>query len=257
MSITDSLYIGISGLTAHGDAISVVGDNIANASTIGFKRERATFSDMLGGALGGQRLGGGVTLSGTQTMFDQGAIQQTGNPLDLAIQGGGMFMVKGNADGQQGTYYTRAGQFHLDNQGYVVNPAGLRLQGYTIDAAGARATSPSDLQIGGRQSPPVATATAKLTLNLDASSVPPPAWNPANPTGTSNYATSMTVYDSLGTAHHAQVYFRSQGGGAWEWHAMVDGGELTGGTAGTPTEIANGTQPLPFQSSLRCRGPAH
>jgi flagellar hook protein FlgE len=88
MSITNSLYIGISGLQAHGDAISVVGDNIANTSTIGFKRARASFNDMLGGELNGQRLGGGVRVSGTQTMWDQGSIQNTGNPLDLAIRGG-------------------------------------------------------------------------------------------------------------------------------------------------------------------------
>src|SRR4051812_1242299 len=103
MSITNSLYIGISGLQAHGDAISVVGDNIANASTIGFKRSRASFADMLGGELGDQRLGGGVHLGGTQTMWDQGSISQTSNPLDLAIRGGGMFMVKGDHGGQTGT----------------------------------------------------------------------------------------------------------------------------------------------------------
>jgi flagellar hook protein FlgE len=72
MSITNSLYIGISGLQAHGDAIGVVGDNIANTSTVGYKRNRAEFSDMLGGQLDGQRLRG-VRLAGTQTMWDQGA----------------------------------------------------------------------------------------------------------------------------------------------------------------------------------------
>src|SRR4051812_47360057 len=96
MTITNSLYIGISGLQAHGEAISVVGDNIANVSTVGYKRNRASFSDMLGGEIDSQRLGGGVRLAGTQTMWEQGAVTQTGNPLDLAIRGGGLFMVKGN-----------------------------------------------------------------------------------------------------------------------------------------------------------------
>jgi flagellar hook protein FlgE len=68
----------------------------------------------------------------------------------------------------------------------------------------------------------------------------PAAFDPASPNSTSSYATSTTAFDSLGTAHHAEIYFRNQGGGAWEWHAMVDGGELVGGTAGTPTEIASG-----------------
>src|SRR5436190_5733055 len=164
MSITNSLYIGISGLQAHGDAISVVGDNIANASTVGYKRDRASFSDMLGGELDAQRLGSGVRLSGTQTMWDQGTVTQTGNPLDLAIRGGGLFMVKGSHGGQTGQYYTRDGRFHLDAQGFVVNPQGLRLKGFAIDAAGTRALSAGDLPLGARQSPPVATATAAMSL---------------------------------------------------------------------------------------------
>lgn len=241
MSITNSLYIGISGLQAHGEAIGVVGDNIANASTVGYKRNRAEFSDVLGGQLDSQRLGGGVRLSGTQTMWDQGAVTQTGNPLDLAIRGGGMFVVKGNHGGQTAQYYTRDGRFHLDNQGFVVNQQGLKLQGFTIDPTGTRALAPSDLPLGARESPPAATTTANMTLNLDANAVTPPAWDPLNPNTTSNYATSATVYDSLGAAHHVEVFFRSQGAGAWEYHAMVDGGDLAGGVKGTLTEIGTGT----------------
>jgi len=241
MSITNSLYIGISGLQAHGEAISVVGDNIANASTVGYKRNRAEFSDVLGGQLDSQRLGGGVRLSGTQTMWDQGAVTQTGNPLDLAIRGGGMFVVKGNHGGQTAQYYTRDGRFHLDNQGFVVNQQGLKLQGFTIDPTGTRALAPSDLPLGARESPPAATTTANMTLNLDANAVTPPAWDPLNPNTTSNYATSATVFDSLGAAHHVEVFFRSQGAGAWEYHAMVDGGDLAGGVKGTLTEIGTGT----------------
>jgi len=241
MTITNSLYIGISGLQAHGEAISVVGDNIANASTIGYKRNRAGFSDMLGGELDSQRLGGGVRMSGTQTMWDQGSVTQTGNPLDLAIRGGGLFVVKGNHGGQTAQYYTRDGRFHLDDKGFVVNSQGLKLQGFSIDSAGNRALSPGDLPLGARESPPVATTRSAMTLNLDANAAVPAAWDPANPNTTSNYATSETVYDSLGAAHHVEVFFRSQGAGAWEYHAMVDGGDLTGGIAGTPTEIATGT----------------
>jgi flagellar hook protein FlgE len=247
MSITNSLYIGISGLQAHGDAISVVGDNIANASTIGYKRNRAAFADMLGGELNAQRVGGGVRMSATQTMWDQGAVTQTGDPFDLAIRGGGMFMVKGDHGGQTAQYYTRDGRFHLDDQGFVTNQAGLRLQGFAIDGQGTRALNATDLPLGARQSPPVPTANASMTLNLDANAPVQPPWDPANPNTTSNYATSETVYDSLGAAHHVEVYFRSQGAGAWEFHAMVDGGDLTGGAPGTLTEIASGN--LTFNSA--------
>lgn len=247
MSLTNSLYIGISGLQAHGEAIGVVGDNIANASTVGYKRNRAGFSDMLGGELNSQRLGGGVRLSGTQTMWDQGAVTQTGNALDLAIRGGGMFILQGNHGGQNGQYFTRDGRFHLDDQGYVTNLQGLRLQGFTIDASGTRALAATDLPLGSRESPPAATTTANMTLNLDANATIPAAWDPLNPNTTSNYATSETVYDSLGTPHHVEVYFRAQGAGSWEYHAMVDDGELAGGVTGTLTEIGSGQ--LTFNTS--------
>ena len=241
MSINNSLFIGISGLQAHGDAISIVGDNIANVSTVGYKRDRASFSDLLGGELDSKRVGGGVRLGGSETMWDQGTITQTGNPLDLAVSGGGQFIVKGNHGGQTAQYYTRDGRFQIDNQGFVTNPRGLRLQGFSIDTAGNRALSIGDLPLGARESPPVATKTAAMTLNLDANAVPPAAFDPTNPNTTSNYATSETVFDSLGAAHHVEVYFRAPGAGAWEFHAMVDGGELAGGTPGTLTEIGSGT----------------
>ena len=248
MSLTNSLYIGISGLIAHGEAISVVGDNIANTSTFGFKRSRANFADVLGGELGAQRLGGGVRLGGTQTMFDQGAITQTGNPLDVAISGPGMFVVKGSSGGHEGQFYTRDGRFKLDNQGFVVDARGLHVQGFAINTAGTRATSAGDLPLGVRQSPAVATSTANMTLNLDATTVANAGFDSSNPNTTSDYATSTTVFDSLGTAHHVEVYFRAQGNNAWEWHAMVDDGEL-GGTAGNQTEIGSGQ--LVFDASGR------
>ncbi len=240
MSILTSLYTGASGMGAHGGAIGIVGDNIANVSTVGYKRARAGFADVLGGSLRGQRLGAGVRLGGVDQQFEQGSVQQTGGTLDLAIRGRGMFTVSGTHDGRSAQYYTRDGRFALDNAGYVVDARGLRLQGYVTDPSGVAATAPSDLQLAGHASPPVATAIANVSLNLDAGATPPAAWDPANPQATSNYATSATVYDSLGTAHRVDLYFRAQSGGAWEWHAMVDGGELTGGTAGVAAEIASG-----------------
>jgi len=251
MSITNSLYIGISGLQAHGEAISIVGDNIANASTVGFKRNRASFEDMLGGEINSQRLGGGVVMTGPQTMWDQGTITRTDNPLDLAISGGGMFVVKGSHGGQNNQYYTRDGRFHLDNLGYVTNQSGLRLQGYTIDSRGTRALSPTDLPLGARQSPPVATTQATMRLSLDSAAPTLPPFDPTNTTDTSNYATSATMYDSLGAPHHVEVFFHAQGAGAWEYHAMVDGGDLAGGTLGTATEIASGTMQFNTDGALQ------
>ena len=240
MSLNSTLYIGLSGLDATSNAIGVVGDNIANSSTIGFKSQKAEFSDMLGGAIGNDRLGGGVMLDATQTQFTQGQLQTTGNPLDLAIQGGGLFEVSGSNNGMPGNYYTRDGQFQMDSSGYIVNQDGMRLQGYTVDASGNRSASVGDLALGKTEAPAVPTANAKLTLNLNSNDTPPTA-TPFDPTNsaTYNYQTSFTAYDSLGNAHSVQEYFVNNGNGSWTANAMVDGGDLTGGTKGVLTSIGS------------------
>ncbi len=243
MSMTNSLYIGASGMRAHGDAISVIGDNIANASTIGYKRNRASFNDLLGGEMGAQRLGGGVFLGGTQTIYEQGSIMQTGNPLDMALSGNGMFVVKGDAGGQNGQYYTRDGRFQLNNTGFVVNQNGQRLQGYPIATDGTQGTGYGDMQFGGRTSPAIASTRSNITMNLDSNQgvvAAATAFDPTDPDSYS-YSTEMTMHDSLGNEHTVQMYYRNNGSGSWDYHAMVDGGDVTGGTAGTLTEIGTGT----------------
>src|SRR5215470_2014373 len=211
MSILTSLFTGASGLGAHGDAIGVVGDNIANASTIGYKASRASFEDTLGGAAAnGQRFGNGVRMGGPETLFGQGSLQQTGNSLDLAIRGNGFFAVAGNHGGVNGTYFTRDGRFHLDDKGVIVNSEGLELQGYIVDAQGNPSTSAGSLSLAGQESPPAATTTAQISTNLDSKSAAVTgAFSAADPVGTSSFQTSMTIYDSLGNSHRADIYFRN------------------------------------------------
>lgn len=244
MSIWSSLYTGRSGLTAHGDAINVVGDNIANVSTVGFKSGSANFNDILGQRTGGgQNLGAGVKMGSVSQAFGQGSFLQSGGSLDYAIQGGGFFEVVGESDGIEGSYYTRNGRFSLNNEGLMVNQDGLRVQGYQVDANGDATGGVGDIEIGG-QSPPVATTIADMNFNLDLDPDQDPvnvAFDPLDPDATSDLQTDMTVYDSLGNPHDVDLYFTQSGAGAWEWHAMVDGAALNGGTPGTPTEIADGT----------------
>ena len=169
VSIFNSLYIGVNGLHAHGDAISVVGDNIANASTVGFKRERAMFSDMLGGVIDGQRAGGGVRLGATQTMFEQGQITATGNPLDMAINGHGLFVVKGNHDGSDRELLHAQRSVQPRQHGLRRQPRrAFACRAIRSITTGVRSTDVGDLDARRtRQSPAVATTTAKMTLNLD------------------------------------------------------------------------------------------
>src|SRR5262249_7714766 len=149
MSILRSLQIGVSGLRANSDALNIAGDNIANVNTVGFKRSRGVFQDMLGRSITNYNAtaGAGARLSKVEQMWSQGALVTTDSPTDLAISGDGFFVVNGQVQGATGNFFTRAGQFHIDTNGNVVNPEGLKLQGYTAQPNGVMGTAVGDLQI--------------------------------------------------------------------------------------------------------------
>lgn len=244
MSLVSALYTGQTGLESSSTDLSVVGDNIANSNTVGFKASRAAFSNamaqqMIGAGGTTSQIGLGSELLSVQKILTQGALNNTGVATDLALDGGGFFVVKGSHNGREGQFYTRAGQFTMDKTGYLVNLEGLKVQGYTADPTGAVSPSPGDLKLGDSASPAFATSEVKLKANLDATA-PTMTWNAANPGGTSNFATSVTVYDSLGVQHQVDIYFVRTSATEWDYHAMTDGGGLTGGTPGTPTEIQAG-----------------
>jgi flagellar hook protein FlgE len=245
MSVLRSMNTAASGLRAHQEALGVVGDNIANVNTVGFKRQRANFQDMLGRSVANPsaqpQAGAGSRVASIQEMWTQGALLTTESPTDLALNGNGFFIAEGNVGGIQGSYYTRAGQFSIDQTGYLVTQDGLRLQGYTADTTGTIGATLGDLQVDAQNLPAVATTQVDLGAQLDAEAVTPAAFDPTDPDTTSNHSASVTVYDSLGAPHELTIYYRHQGGGSWEWHALVDGGEVTGGTPGVPFEGASGT----------------
>ena len=251
-----ALYTGVTGLAANSQELAVIGDNIANANTIGFKGNRAAFEDALAqsmiGGLGGSGSGLGVQLQAVQRILTQGALVSTGLATDLALQGSGFFLVSGSHAGRAGQFYTRAGQFTIDAGGYLVNLDGLRVQGYAADANGAIVNTLGDLVVGTASSAPNATGEIRIHANLQADAEIPAAWDVNDAAGTSNFSTSVTVYDSLGKAHAVEVHYRRNDVGEWEWHAVADGGGLQGGTSGTPTEIASGT--LTFDADGRLTG---
>lgn len=255
MSLMTSLYAGASGLDAASTDLTVIGDNIANANTIGFKASRASFEDalaqnLLGGGVAGQA-GLGVRLQAVQRILTQGALSNTGIATDLAIDGAGFFAVKGSHSGIQGQFYTRAGQFTLNQNGYLVNLEGLRVQGYLADPNGQVQPSLGDLKVGELSAPPRPTANVTVKANLQSdAAVLLSAFDPADPSGTSNFSSSATVYDSLGKAHQVDLYYKKASSGAWEFHALTDGGGLNGGTAGTEAEIATGTMSFDSDGKL-------
>jgi flagellar hook protein FlgE len=243
MSLMSSLYTGASGLAANSIDLSVIGDNISNANTIGFKGSRAAFEDALSqSVLNNGQLGTGTQLEAVQRLLAQGSLANTGIATDLALDGTGFFVVKGNHGGVDANFYTRAGQFTVDKAGYMVNLQGLRVQGFPADALGNIQPGPADLLVGNATSAPQPTSNITVKGNLDADATTPALpWDVANAAATSNYSTATTVYDSLGNAHAVTIYYRKTGAGTWDWHAVTDGGGIQGGTAGTPTEIGNGT----------------
>ncbi len=251
MSLVSSLYTGQTGLESSTADLSVIGDNIANSNTVGFKASRAAFSDamtqeMIGAGGTVSQVGLGSQLMSVQKILTQGALNNTGVATDLALDGNGFFAVKGSHNGREGQFYTRAGQFTIDRGGFFVNQEGLRVQGYTASPTGVVGPTPGDLRLGDAASAPLMTANISAKANLDAAStVLVAAWDPLSPGTTSNFSTGVTVYDSLGVEHQVDMYFRKTAdtatGATWEYHAMTDGAGLTGGTAGTPTEIQTGT----------------
>jgi flagellar hook protein FlgE len=253
MSVSSILYSGVSGMASNGKALNVTGDNIANASTVGYKRTRHNFADVLARSMDPKTASGqGSTTAGVQQLQTQGSLQSTGLATDLAINGDGWFAVSGSAGGMDGTFFTRAGQFHWDDQGRLVNADGLAVQGYNVDAAGNLKAQVEAIQVATGQVGPSATTTLALQANLDADAVPLTVpLSLTDPGGTSNYSTSVTVHDSLGREHQLQLCFRKTAPGLWSWVALADGAEVSGGTPGVSTQGASGTLLFDNQGRLQ------
>lgn len=240
-----AMNAGVSGLLAEQKALSVVGDNIANVNTVGYKAERAIFEDVLGHSiLAGTSSGlpgAGVAIGAIKQIYTQGSINTTGISTDVALSGDGFFVVNGSVDGITGNFYTRAGQFTLNKDGYLVNPNGLKVQGYAANGDGTFSASLSSIQAPTSSIQPRATTSATITANLDSNAQPPaePWTNTAvSFADRANFSTTQNVYDSLGNAHTMDLYFVNTGTGAWTWHAVMDGADT--GTSGSLAFGTNG-----------------
>jgi flagellar hook protein FlgE len=222
--------IALSGLNAASADLGVAANNIANVNTNGFKMSRAQFSEVF--AVGTQSVsssatGSGVRLSSIAQQFTQGNIDFTDNALDLAIAGEGFFVLSDNG----ARLYSRAGAFGVDNEGNVVNAQGHRLQAYPYAGSGLFNTgTPQDLTLTTGANPPQATTRASLGLNLPADAPLPsnPVFDPVDPSSF-NHTTSVTIYDSLGSAHTATTYFiKDAAVNTWNLQIAIDGTPVGG-----------------------------
>jgi len=203
-----SFETGLTGLNAASQSLDVIGNNIANSNTVGMKSSSAEFADIVAGSIatggGGTSPGIGVSVAAIAQNFSQGTISVTGNNLDLAINGTGMFQVT-RSDGT--TAYTRDGQFSLDKNGNIVTNTGANLMGYPTNTSGVP-TSITPIKLTVPTTAPVpAQATANIAAQFNLDSSAPVAASLATPTPRSTYGTSITTFDSQGNALPVNLYF--------------------------------------------------
>jgi flagellar hook protein FlgE len=219
--------IALSGLAAASTDLKVTGNNIANSGTTGFKQSRAEFADVYAVTFGGTTdtsSGNGVRTATVMQQFNQGSIDFTDRALDLAISGQGFFTLQDD----KGTSYTRAGSFHVDANGTVVNNANQRLQVFpTVPNTSPPLfqTTPTDLTLATTDGPPQTTTTIDAGLNINAEDALPAnaPFDPADPT-TYNSSTSLVVYDSLGAQHTASMFYEKTAvANQWNTYMFVDG----------------------------------
>ncbi len=166
---------------------------------------------------------------------------QTGVSTDLAINGDGFFCVRGNVGGVTGNFYSRAGQFHLDPNGYLVDPGGLQLMGRTAELDGTIQASVGPIKVPTAAMPAQQTSEITMVANLDSSAATSEPFDLENPEGTSVLSSSVVVYDSLGAPHNVNVFWSKTGENAWEYRAVVKGDDLAGGTPGQNVEVGSGS----------------
>jgi flagellar hook protein FlgE len=230
---------GLSGLNAASKQLEVVGNNVANAGTVGFKSGETQFADVYAASLGGSggEAGIGVKVAAITQSFSQGSVTASSNPLDVAINGGGMFRLVSGGE----PVYTRNGQFHRDKDGFIANADGALLTGYPVDAQGNLVTgTPVPLNISTAGAKPHATTNMAASINLDARA---PVLSAAafDPTDSDSFtdASSVNVFDTLGNPHTLQTYYVKTGASSWSVFGASDGVPL--GYAPPAAPVALGT----------------
>ena len=247
-----SFQQGLSGLNAASKSLDAISNNISNSDTAGFKSADARFADVFAASLsggGGSQIGVGVGLDSVFQKFTQGNITTTGNPLDLAINGQGMFRLSENGS----VTYSRNGQFNVDKTGYIVSGSGSRLTGYNVDTTGAIVPgSFTDLQVDTSNIAPAASTSTKVLLSLDSRQPAIPALPAFDPTITATYtaSTAQTVYDSLGNPHNMTMYFAKGGPGVYNMYTSLDSSTPVGPTALNFNSLGALTTSMPVNQSF-------
>ncbi|MCB1052346.1 MAG: flagellar hook protein FlgE [Acidobacteria bacterium] len=227
--LVGSFYSGLAGLQAASFALNTIGNNLANVNTVGFKRSQANFAELLTNSISGLsgngnpiQVGLGVRQTEVVARFAQGSIQSTGIKTNLAIQGEGFFLVDYNG----GSAFTRAGNFSLNAEGYLVNSEGFVVRGFLADGAGNINLSAGlqDIQVDlGQTAPPAATTLVRYLSNLSADAA----------VG-ETYQTSVEIFDSLGISHPLTITYTKSAANTWDYTFTTDDPAAT-------IDVGNGT----------------
>jgi flagellar hook protein FlgE len=248
-----SFQQALSGLNASSTSLKAIGNNIANTSTVGFKSSSAQFADAFAASMQGggtSAVGIGASVSGVAQLFTQGNLTSTNNPLDIAINGGGMFRLDNN-----GTItYTRNGQYLLDREGYIINNQGLKLTGYAADLA-TGVIVPGNIQplkVDNNAIPPVATTLSQVQVNLDSrATVPTSGVFSIADVNSYTASTSQTVFDTLGNQHTLSVYYvKTATAGQWDMYTALDADPLSVGAATNLVFSSSGALTTPASGVL-------
>ncbi len=219
MSLSTAMYSGLSGLNSFGEAMSVVGDNIANLNTTGFKYSTVHFEDLMAQLIptgsGPGQVGRGGRISEISTIWQQGSIENSADDVDVAINGTGFLIVKDPLN--DALFYTRDGNFSLNNEGYLINAHGYRVQGKEIDSTTGTPTGvDTDIVISQNYAAPRATTTVDMVMNLD-----------ANASVGDYYSSAITLYDNVGNVHTLDMRYTNTAANTWEVSGTLDGIDIT------------------------------
>lgn len=239
-----SFQQGLSGLNAATKSLEAIGNNVANAGTVGFKQSQVQFSDIYASTLvgsGAAQIGIGTQVSRVAQLFSQGNVTASNNPLDMAINGGGFFRMSDNG----AISYARNGQFILSKEGYIESASGQRLTGYLADASGTVAIgAPAELRIDKADLAPAATARYELKLTLDSRKavLPAASFDATDPTTFSD-STSVPVYDSLGNSHTLRTFYVKTASGTTgaTWSVFATNDDVPIGYVPPAAPVAIGT----------------
>ncbi len=220
MSLSTAMYSGLSGLNSYGEAVSVVGDNIANLNTTGFKYSTVHFEDLMAQLIptgsGPGQVGRGSRISDVGTIWAQGSLENSADNVDVAITGTGFLIVQDPLN--EALFYTRDGNFSLDNEGYLINAHAYRVQGKAIDpTTGTPSGVDTDIVLSQNYAAPQVSTSVDMVMNLDANAV----------VG-SYYDSAITVYDNLGNVHTLDMRYTNAAANTWSVSGTLDGTDITG-----------------------------